>query len=93
MVGSKVISSQNRLGNTGLAEILNLEQEADNQCSKWGRAVNQDIFTVCVFMCVCLVDDAEKEWDISSKTLGSKKKKEFRIKWTGAGGGAMYCIK
>ena len=34
MVGSKVISSQNRLGNTGLAEILNLEQEADNQCSK-----------------------------------------------------------
>ena len=34
MLRSKVISSQNRLGNNGLAEILNLEQEADNQCSK-----------------------------------------------------------
>lgn len=81
MLRSKVISSQNRLGNNGLAEILNLEQEADNQCSKWGRAVNQDIFIACVFMCGFLVDDAEKEWDIVLK--------ELRIKWTGVGGGAM----
>ena len=47
---SKVISSQIRLGNTVLAETVNLEQEADNPCGQQGQLIKR--YSLRVYSCV-----------------------------------------